>query len=115
MSPKKNDQILGVDDRALDKLLGVRSREPDAEELGLVLRISGIDGAAFTYEMAFMRTKDAGSADLVEDHGELTLIIPKGDADNLRGATLTMSRDLLNPGLAIQNPNGPSPQILGGW
>lgn len=102
-----------VDPRARKMLLEVRDREPDANELGLVLRISGIDGARFSYEMAFMRLEDAGSADIIEEHDGLSLIIPKGDADNLRGATLTMSRDLLHPGLTIENPNGPSPRILG--
>ena len=113
MTVEGGEAILEVDDRASAMLLEVRNREPDAEDLGLVLKISGVDGAAFSYEMAFMRTDDAGSADLVEQHGDLTLIIPKGDSDNLRGAKLTMSRDLLNPGLTIQNPNGPSPTILG--
>jgi Fe/S biogenesis protein NfuA len=105
--------LMEVDARARSMLLEVRDREPDSAELGLVLRISGIDGARFTYEMAFMRLEDAGPSDVVEDHEGLSLIIPKGDADNLRGATLTMSRDLLRPGLTIDNPNGPSPTILG--
>ena len=113
MTTPETGSILDVDDRARKMLLEVRDREPDAEDLGLVLRISGIDGSAFSYEMAFMRTDDAGPADIVEVHGDLALIIPKGDIDNLRGANLTMSRDLLNPGLTIQNPNGPSPRILG--
>ena len=114
MTDHGSEPLVAIDDRAKAKLLGVRDREPDADELGLVLRITGIDGAKFTYEMAFMRVEDAGASDVIVDHGELSLIVPKGDADNLRGAVLTMSRDLLNPGLAIENPNGPSPQILGG-
>lgn len=105
--------ILDVDPRASKMLLEVRDREPDASDLGLVLRISGVEGTSFTYEMAFMRVDDAGPSDEVEHHDGLAVIIPKGDADNLRGAKLTMSRDLLKPGLAIENPNGPSPRILG--
>ncbi len=113
MATPENTSILEVDDDARKMLLEVRDREPDAEDLGLVLRISGLNGDAFAYEMAFMRTEDAGATDVIEQHGDLSLIVPKGDADNLRGAKLTMSRDLLNPGLSIQNPNGPSPRILG--
>ena len=113
MATPENTSILEVDDSARKMLLEVRDREPDAEDLGLVLRISGLNGEEFAYEMAFMRVEDAGVTDIIEQHGELSLIVPKGDADNLRGAKLTMSRDLLNPGLSIQNPNGPSPQILG--
>lgn len=113
MTTPGSGPIVEVDDRARTMLLEIRDREPDAEDLGLVLRISGLNGDAFGYEMAFMRTEDAGPTDMVEQHGDLSLIIPKGDADNLRGAKLTMSRDLLNPGLSIENPNGPSPRILG--
>jgi Fe/S biogenesis protein NfuA len=113
MTTPETTPVLTVDDRARKMLLDVRDREPDAADLGLVLRISGLNGASFAYEMAFMRIADAGPGDLIEEHGDLALIIPKGDADNLRGAKLTMSRDLLNPGLSIENPNGPSPQILG--
>lgn len=113
MPQADRQSLMEVDPRARKMLLEVRDREPDANELGLVLRISGIDGARFSYEMAFMRLEDAGSADIIEEHDGLSLIIPKGDADNLRGATLTMSRDLLHPGLTIENPNGPSPRILG--
>ena len=113
MTAPETGRILEVDDRARKMLLEVRDREPDAADLGLVLRISGIQGTAFAYEMAFMRTEDAGPGDVVEDHDGLPLIVPAGDAENLRGALLTTSRDLLNPGLTIENPNGPSPQILG--
>lgn len=114
MTTSKKAPILEVHNRARQMLLEVRDREPDADDLGLVLSISGINGNTFSYEMAFMRIEDAGPADIVERHEDLALIIPKGDADNLRGAKLTMSRDLLNPGLTIENPNSPSPQILGG-
>lgn len=105
--------IMTVDPRAVRMLLDVRIREPDAEDLGLVLRISGINGTEFAYEMAFMRTDDASPADIVEVHDGLALILPRGDVDSLRGAELTVSRDLLNPGFTVRNPNSPSPAILG--
>jgi Fe/S biogenesis protein NfuA len=114
MTTPDETPILEVNERAKATLLDVRSREPDAAELGLVLRISGVGDTGFTYEMAFMRVDDAAPGDVVEEHDELALIIPKGDVENLRGAKLTMSRDLLNPGLTIENPNTPSPKILGG-
>ena len=106
------DTVLTVNPRALSKLLEIRDTEPDAAELGLVLSISGIDGATFTYEMVLMRSADAAPDDYTEQHGELTVIIPKADLENLRGAEMTMSGDLLNPGLRLNNPNSPSPRIM---
>ena len=106
------DTVLTVDPKALSKLLEIRATEPDAAELGLVLSISGIDGTTFTYEMVLIRTADAAPDDYTEQHGELTVIIPKADLENLRGAEMTMSGDLLNPGLRLNNPNSPSPRIM---
>ena len=106
------DTVLTVEPKALSKLLEIRDTEPDAAELGLVLSISGIDGTTFTYEMVLIRTADAAPDDYTEQHGELTVIIPKADLENLRGAEMTMSGDLLNPGLRLDNPNSPSPRIM---
>ncbi len=106
------DTVLTVDPRALSKLLEIRDTEADAAELGLVLSIVGIDHTTFAYEMVLMRPADAAPDDHTEQHGELTVIIPKADVENLRGAELTMSGDLLNPGLRLNNPNSPSPRMV---
>lgn len=103
--------ILTIEDKALALLLDVRDREPDAPELGLVVSITGVDGDRFTYEMIFMRIDQAAPTDHVAPAGPLAVICSAGDVDNLRGATLTMSKNLLKPGLTIDNPNSPSPAI----
>ena len=102
-----------VDDGALAMLMEVRDRESDAAHLGLVVAISGTRGDAFTYQIAFTRV-DAALADDVIVPGELPLLIAAGDVSNLRGAVIAKSRNLLEPGLVVENPNSPSPQILGG-
>jgi Fe/S biogenesis protein NfuA len=107
------DPTVRIEERALAALLEVRDREPDAAELGLVVAIAGVRGSSFAYELGYMRLDDARPEDHVVP-GELPLIIPAGDVEHLRGATLTMSRNLLEPGLVIDNPNTPSPRILGG-
>lgn len=103
--------ILTIEDKALALLLDVRDREPDAPDLGLVVSITGVDGDRFTYEMVFMRVDQAAPTDHVAPAGPLAVICSAGDVDNLRGATLTMSKNLLKPGLTIDNPNSPSPAI----
>lgn len=103
--------ILAIDEKALALLLEVRDREPDAADLGLVVGITGVEGDRFTYEMAFMRIDQAAPTDHVATDGPLPVICSEGDVDNLRGATLAMSKNLLQPGLTIDNPNSPSPKI----
>jgi len=106
-----DEPILTISDKALAKLLEIREREPDADELALGVRITGIQGVEYGYEMTLLRRDDLGPEDHTEAHGDLIVFIPEDSVGNLRGAALDMSRDLLNPGLTIDNPNSPSPVI----
>ena len=103
--------LISIDEKALSMLLEVRDREVDAPYLGLVIGITGIEGDRFTYEMALMRLEDASAGDHVVTDGALPIIVPAGDVKSLRGARIQMSRDLLKPGLTIENPNSPSPLV----
>ena len=106
------DPLVTIDDRALAKLRAIRQSQPDGDRLGVVIAVTGAEGDRFTYELAMMLPEHAASDDVVVD-GEVPLVIPAGDADNLAGATLTISGDLINPGFQIDNPNSPSPPIVG--
>jgi Fe/S biogenesis protein NfuA len=52
-----------------------------------------------------------GDDDHLEYHGDLAVVIPEGDAEALRGATVDWSDDLMRGGLMIDNPNTPSPAM----
>lgn len=106
-----NDSVLTITDKALVKILDIRSQEPDSDQLALEIRIAGVRDSQFSYEMAMIHTQDIPAADRLEAHGELNVVIPADSVENLQGATLDVSRDLLNPGLVVDNPNGPSPRI----
>lgn len=109
----EESRVLHVTDQALRKLLDVRATEPDAEELALVIQVTGVRGASYAYGMHLVRLDAVTDGDHLERHGDLPVVVPAGSVSQLRGATLRMSRDLLNPGLEIDNPNSPSPTILG--
>ena len=42
--PMQDDRVIKVHPQALERLIGIRDQEPDADELGLVLAISGVSG-----------------------------------------------------------------------
>ncbi len=111
MSP--DSRILTVTEDALEKILDIRSTENDAESLALVLAIAGAKGTEFTYSMHMTPIDMVDEDDVVEQHGDLSIAIPAGSVANLTGATLAMSKNLLQPGLSIDNPNSPSPEIIG--
>lgn len=109
--PTVQEPIVSIDEDAIPMLLEIRDREDDAEHLGLVINIQGVHKSVFTYGTAFMRVDEALPTDLIYDNGFLPVIVPEADAPNLQGASLTMSKNATNPGLAIKNPNSPSPPI----
>lgn len=101
-----------IDDRAVPKLNEIRQSQPEGDQLALAISIVGITGDEFDYELAMMLPERAAPDDVVVA-GEIPVVISAGDVENLRGAVLTMSRDLLHPGFRIENPNSPSPAVLG--
>ncbi len=103
--------ILSITDKALKKILDIISDQPDGDELSLEIRIAGVRDGQFSYDLAMIGTGGIAPADHVETHGVLNVVIPADSVENVTGATLDVSRDLLNPGLVLDNPNGPSPQI----
>lgn len=112
--PNTFEPVIAIEEKAKATILDVLSQEPDGADLGLVVSIAGIDGTAFKYALAMVRLDDAASDDLLVRHEGLTIVVPAADLENLRGATIKMSPNLLQPGLVLENPNGPSPRILGG-
>lgn len=98
---------ISITDEAVEAILGIRDREPDAEELALTLEITGIRGLNFIYEMTFIPVIDAADDDVVQHFGSLPVVVKAGSAKNLDGATIAV----VDGGLAIDNPNSPSPAI----
>lgn len=101
---------LAVSDEAVEAILGIRADEPDAEDLALTVAITGVRDIQFIYELTFIAVADAADDDVLQQFGELPIIVRADSAERLDGATITI-RD---GGLAIDNPNSPSPTIASG-
>jgi Fe/S biogenesis protein NfuA len=107
--------VLTITEPARRKVLELRAAEPEGERLALCVEVTGTRGGEYTYDLYFQPLEEAEPTDVVQDDGELKVVIPAGSVDALRGATLDMSRDLLNPGMVMLNPNRPaSPLVEGG-
>lgn len=104
-----NDQppVLTITEAARAKVQEIRAEEPDGDKLALWLEVNGETRGEFTYDMYFEAVDTADPEDVVQHHDDLSVVIPAGSADRLRGAELGLSRDLLNPGMVITNPNRP--------
>jgi Fe/S biogenesis protein NfuA len=96
-----------VTEKARKRVLGLRADEAEPESLALWVEVVGATAAEFVYDLYFQGLEHADPDDLVVPLDELTVVVPDGSRDLLGGATLDVSRDLLNPGLVLDNPNRP--------
>ncbi len=107
--PSMTDEtVLEIPDDAVEMILSLREQEPGDEEYGLLIEVTGIQGAQFKYELSFVPVADKQDGHRVDRHGELPVIVPEDDVEKLQGATLALT----GQGLAMNNPNRPaSPTI----
>jgi Fe/S biogenesis protein NfuA len=112
------DPILTVSEKAKKHVLKIREDEENGKGLALWIEVVGARAGEYAYDLYFDVPEKAGDGDAVIESDDLTVVVPAASVENMTGATLDMTRDLLNPGMVITNPNRPplqagpgSPQI----
>ena len=108
------EKIVTVTERALAKALAVRDEEPDGGKLALFLEITEPNGLEYGYDLYFDDDTAIHEGDIVQEEDGMRLVVTASSVDRLRGATLDLSRNLLNPGWVVDNPNSPSPAVGAG-
>ncbi len=101
--------VIEVTARAVEKVLEIRSAEPDPETLGLRVEVTGSVGVDYQYDLSLEPLADADEADSVVERDGLAIIVPADSIDKLRGATLDLPSAAGQGGLVIRNPNRPNP------
>ncbi len=99
--------VLTVTDQALAKVLELRTDEPAPQSLALWIEISGTSGDAYTYDMYFQATSDAGADAWTGVQDGLTIVVPAASAPNMVGSVLDLNQNLMAGGMSIRNPNRP--------
>ena len=102
-----------IGDEAVKTIIDLRDQEPGDKEYALFLQIDGVHGNQFTYDLSFLDIDQARSDDRRVDFGDLIVIIAAKDVEKFDGASLDMSEDPDAPGLTMDNPNTPSPAMIG--
>jgi len=109
-----SDVVLAVTDRAVEKVLEIRSAEEAPETLGLRVEVTGHVGVEYQYDLSFEALHAVPAGDSVVDQGGLPVIVPAGSILALSGATLDLPTSQGQSGLVIRNPNrhstAPSPR-----
>jgi len=84
-------------------------QEPEPASLALWLEVRGVQEGAFVYDLFFQAISDAADDDQIGADGDVTVVVPAGSADRLRGARLEWSEEG-DGGLVLVNPNSPTPE-----
>lgn len=95
-------KTVNLTEGAVDKIRELVSAENDP---GLALRMAVRPGgcSGFSYEMYFDSQVDEG--DIVEEHGDVKVVVDPQSAEMVRGSTLDYKDGLMGAGFAIDNPN----------
>jgi Fe/S biogenesis protein NfuA len=98
---------VSVTPHAVEKVREFRARVEDPEAQAMWVRITGVHRGEFTYDLALRPLEAAAPDDEVQDVDGLPVVIAGADAENLNGATIDWSDDLMQGGLTVSNPNRP--------
>lgn len=104
------ERILTVTDAAIEKAVMVRSREDEPRRHALWVEVTG-SGFAQSYDLYLQPLDEAPPDAHIQDHGRISVVIPAGSVEALRGATLDRQGDLLMGGLVLHTPNQASPDL----
>lgn len=104
------EPVLAITEKAREKVLGFRAGVPDGERQAMWVEVTGLQGGEWTYNITLKPLDAAGPDDFVQQAGDLSVVVPATDADNVRGATVDWSDDMMSGGLTVVNPNKPDPQ-----
>lgn len=99
--------------KAIAKILEIKEQEPGDNDYALFLQIDGVQGNQYTYDLSFLDLEQARSDDKRLEFGDLVVIIASKDLDKFNNSKLELSDDPAAPGLTMDNPNTPSPEIFG--
>jgi Fe/S biogenesis protein NfuA len=103
--------LVELTEKARAKVQEFRAGVADGERQAMWIEVTGTRGGEWAYNLSLKPLDAADEDDHVQYDGDLAIVIPEGDAEALRGATVDWSDDLMRGGLTIDNPNTPSPAM----
>lgn len=98
----KPEQTVMLTDNAVSKVGELIAAEGD-ENLALRMAVRPGGCSGFSYELYFDSQIEA--ADIVEEFGDVRVVVDSQSAEMIKGATLDFKDGLMGAGFAIDNPN----------
>lgn len=108
------ERMLDVTGTAYQKVMAFIAREQEPERQAMWLRVTGSSGNQWTCSLSVEPLEAAAPHDAIIRHRDLAIVVPEGDFEKVRGATIDWLEDpFAGGGLRVANPNTPSPPMRG--
>lgn len=106
--------LVEITDPARQLVLQYRSQsdKPNPDRLAMWIEITGVSGSGFNYDM-YLKSIDEISSDAVAVSvaEDLSVVVPAGSVEQMRGSTIDLSDAPGGGGLFVRNPQNPSPAV----
>jgi Fe/S biogenesis protein NfuA len=103
--------ILKLTDEARNVVIDALSNEEQSDTLALWVEVTGTRGQGYAYDLFFSERADAPEDAAIGSDGSVTIVVPKGSIERLRGSRLEFASDG-GGGLVLVNPNVPTPEEI---
>ncbi len=101
------EPTLAITEQAIEKVRGFRAESEDPENEAMWVEVSGVSDGEYLYDISLNALDGARQSDVVQVHGDVTIVVPESSVAKLRGATIDWSETPEQSGLALVNPNKP--------
>ena len=98
----KSSRTVLATESAVNKLIMLKAEQESQESfLRVGVKPGGCSG--YSYEMFFDTDKFDG--DVIEEYGEVNIVVDAQSLEHIKGATLDYKEGLMETGFSIDNPN----------
>ena len=105
----ENQPLLAISQTALERARGFRASLANPAATGLSVRVTGSANGEYSCTLSLDPVSLAGSGDLVQNEGDLPIVVAADSIEKLRGATIDWREDPPRSGFIVVNPNKPPP------
>jgi Fe/S biogenesis protein NfuA len=99
--------VLTLTDEARNVVIDAMNGETPSDTLALWVEVTGTRGAGYSYDLYFSELNLAPEDAAIGRDGDVTIVIPPGSVDRLRGSRLEFANEG-GGGLVLVNPNSPT-------
>jgi Fe/S biogenesis protein NfuA len=107
--PESASALLAITASALQRIEDFRAAEPHLTDRMLSVKVTGEADGEYVYALSLEPGGKVRASDAVQHEGDLAIVVAGESVEQLRGATIDWSDDLLHTGFVVLNPNKPPP------